>query len=107
MYPIRSNQKSNMTNYCSQLHAECPTMQKYLSFCADRGMGFLLSAAGGEKNWTVEDPVRQSAAAFLLQGMNSTTSYTIPKLNEMEQTATRNLVAKVLLHMKYEHHKTV
>jgi len=96
-----------MTTYCSQLHTECPAMQNYLSFYADRGMGFLLSAAGGGRNWTVEDPVRQSAAAVLLQGMNSTTSYTVPKLNETEHTATRNLVAKVLLHMKYEHHKTV
>ena len=96
-----------MTTYCSLLHAECSPMQKHLVYYADQGMGFLLSVAGGGSNWTVKDSVRQAAAAMLLQGMNSTTTYTMPKLDETEQTATNNLVAKVLLHMKYEHHKTV
>jgi len=81
-------------------------MQKHLVYYADQGMGFLLSVAGGGSNWTVKDSVRESAAAILLHRLISTT-YTMPKLDETEQTATNNLVAKVLLHMKYEHHKTV
>lgn len=96
------------STYCAMLNRECPPMQKYLTYYADKGMGFLLSAAGGPRDWSVEDDVRQVAAAMLLQGMNSTTSsYPIPKLNETELIASKNLVAKVLLHMKYEHHKTV
>ena len=95
------------STYCAMLNCECPPMQQYLTYYADKGMGFMLSAAGGPRDWTVEDPVRQAAAAMLLQGMNSTATYTMPKLDETEQTATNNLVAKVLLHMKYEHHKTV
>ena len=96
-----------MTSYCAMLNRECPSMQQYLTYYADKGMGFILSAAGGPRDWTVEDDVRQAAAAMLLRGINSTTSYTMPHLTGNKQIASKNLVAKVLLHMEYEHHKTV
>jgi len=93
-----------MTTYCSLLHAEYSPMQKHLVYYADQGMGYLLSVAGGGSNWTVKDSVRESAAALLLQRLISTT-YTMPKLDETEQIAANNLVAKVLLHMKYKQHR--
>lgn len=93
-----------MTTYCSLLHAEYSPMQKHLVYYADQGMGYLLSVAGGGSNWTVKDSVREYAAALLLQRLISTT-YTMPKLDETEQIAANNLVAKVLLHMKYKQHR--
>ena len=93
-----------MTTYCSLLHAEYSPMQKHLVYYADQGMGYLLSVAGGGSNWTVKDSVRESAAALLLQRLISTT-YTMPKLDETVQIAANNLVAKVLLHMKYKQHR--
>ena len=95
-----------MTTYCSLLNTECYPMQKYLTYYADKGMGFLLSAAGGGSNWTVKDQIRQAAAAMLLKKLYLTKyKYTMPKMNKTEQTATKNLAIKVLLHMKYKHHK--
>jgi hypothetical protein len=82
-------------------------MQECLDYYADKGMGFLLSAAGGPPNWSVEEPIRQVAAARLLQELVPETLdplQTNPAdLNDMDNMAVKNLVAKVLFHMKYMH----
>ena len=82
------------TNYLSLLKLECPSKYMYLIKVSGKGMGFVLSAAGGG-DWPVENEVRQAAAALLLQ-RRTILEYDIPKLCETELCARDRLVWMVL-----------
>ena len=86
-------------NYCSLLEDRRLSQFKALTEYADKGMGYLLSTAGGG-DWIVKPSVRQAAAGLLLRRLYSS-RYAMPELSEMDQKATNNLVDKVLLHMEY------
>jgi len=79
------------TNYLSLLKLECPSKYMYLIKVSDKGMGFVLSAAGGG-DWPVENEVRQAAAAALLLQRRTILEYDIPKLCETDLHAVDRLV---------------
>ena len=51
----------------------CPDAKEYMLRCADKGMGYLLSAAGGGPNWIVVDDVVHWTATIIVRMMQTDT----------------------------------
>ena len=49
----------------------CPDAKEYMFRCADKGMGYLLSAAGGGPNWIVIDDVIHGTATIIVRMMQN------------------------------------
>lgn len=118
MYPY-TKYTVTMNNNCSpkRLLAEiCPSMVDLLEYYADRGLNYILSAAGGTP-CVVTQKIRNASANTLIRILESNAqtdadiekkiNYTFKELSKTERRAVKGIVSKVLLHMRFESHKTI
>ena len=69
-------QMENLTmdmNALNTMDTLCPDAKEYMFRCADKGMGYLLSAAGGDPNWIVIDDVVHWTATIIVRMMQTDT----------------------------------
>jgi hypothetical protein len=118
MYPY-TKYTVTMNNNCSpkRLLAEiCPSMVDLLEYYADRGLNYIISAAGGTP-CVVSQKIRNASANTLIRILESNAqtdadiekkiNYTFKELSQTERRAVKGIVSKVLLHMRFESHKTI
>ena len=118
MYPY-TKYTVTMNNNCrpKRLLAEiCPSMVDLLEYYADRGVNYILSAAGGTP-CVVSQKIRNASANTLIRILESNAQtdadvkkcikHTYSQLSQTERRAVKGIVSKVLLHMRFESHKTI
>ena len=96
---------------------ECPIVKEHLKTNVNKGMGYLLNAAGGGPNWKVNANILHGGATTLLRifYLNLQTDEEVYKelnrnyhyLTQEENIASKNLATKVLLSMRYESCKSL
>ena len=118
MYPYTKYTVTMNINYRpKRLLAElCPSMVELLESYAELGLNYILSEAGGTP-CAVTQRIRNASAIILIRILESNAqtdadiekkiNYTFKELSKTERRAVNSLVSKVLLHMRFESHKTI